>query len=176
MLHKHSFQHIAPAVKQQPIQQGAEGLSCCTHQSTCIPQRCPVQQQSETCIHKGSADTSNCLFLGSSYSGIACTTMSSMTAMLLPAAGSATVAGARGAAQSLLHRRTTTTSFHRSEQQEAPCRATPAAPPGKLPSRAAAGADLSWCACPLLAFRHSTREGAKQSMLMQAGAAGGMLW
>ena len=117
MLHKHSFQHIAPAVKQQPIQQGAEGLSCCTHQSTCIPQRCPVQQQSETCIHKGSADTSNCLFLGSSYSGIACTTMSSMTAMLLPAAGSATVAGARGAAQSLLHRRTTTTSFHRSSNR-----------------------------------------------------------
>ena len=94
--------------------------------------------------------------------------MFSMTAMLLPAAGSATVAGARGAAQSLLHRKFTTASFHRSEQQEAPCGATPAAPPGKLPSRAAAGADLSWCACPHLAFKHSTREGAKQSMLMQA--------
>ncbi len=44
---------------------------------------------------------------------------------------------------------------HHSQQQEAPCRAAPAAPPGKLLSRTAADSGLPWCGCPILALRHS---------------------
>ena len=71
-------------------------------------------------------------------------------------AGSATVAGATGTPQSVLQR-----SFHHSRQQEAPCRAASAAPPGSLPLRTAPNAGLPWCPCPLQACKHSYKKRCK---------------